>query len=224
MTSESIARFLKAERRSLTVPDEKSVIVDPGDREWADVTHRLEIAGFDDLQALRLVPERLDEQVARQAIAADDIDAREIARRMAETVAEHADTQDSCCTPCASKSDGRVSYPARLGQLYREIRPAMHTHLSRAVGDALGVPLEADSQQAKITHAFAQRYAAHVTRIPLVVVLLKDIEIGKNATLTLGSKAKSLWANDIRIHSGGRLVVTSSYIKIRATSVRGNLA
>ncbi|MBA0047589.1 hypothetical protein MLB1_14850 [Mycobacteroides sp. LB1] len=100
----------------------------------------------------------------------------------------------------------------------------MHTHLSRAVGDALGVPLEADSQQAKITHAFAQRYAAHVTRIPLVVVLLKDIEIGKNATLTLGSKAKSLWANDIRIHSGGRLVVTSSYIKIRATSVRGNLA
>ncbi|WP_170914980.1 MULTISPECIES: hypothetical protein [unclassified Mycobacterium] len=59
MTSESVTRFLKAERRSFTVPEEKSVIVDPNDREWAEVTHRLEIAGFDDLQALRLVPERL---------------------------------------------------------------------------------------------------------------------------------------------------------------------
>lgn len=224
MTSESVARFLKAERRSLTVPEEKSVIVEPSDREWSDVTHRLEIAGFDDLQALRLVPERLEERTARQAIAADDIEAREIARRMAETVAEHSETQDSCCAPCAGKSDGPASYPARLGQLYREIRPVTHTNLSRAVGDALGVPLEADSLEAKITHSFAQRFAAHVTRIPLVVVLFKDIEIGRNATLTLGSKAKSLWANDIRIHSGGRLVITSSYIKIRATSVRGNLA
>ncbi|WP_286151280.1 MULTISPECIES: hypothetical protein [unclassified Mycobacterium] len=143
---------------------------------------------------------------------------------MAETVAEHPDAQDSCCTPCASKSDGRASYPARLGQLYREIRPVTHTNLSRAVGDALGVPVEVDSLEAKITHSFAQRFAAHVTHIPLVVVLFKDIEIGRNATLTLGSKAKSLWANDIRIHSGGRLVITSSYIKIRATSVRGNLA
>ncbi|TDZ80360.1 hypothetical protein DE4585_00250 [Mycobacteroides salmoniphilum] len=224
MTSESVARFLKAERRSLTVPEEKSVIVEPGDREWSDVTHRLEIAGFDDLQALRLVPERLEERTARQAIAADDIEAREIARRMAEAVAEHSEAQDSCCAPCAGKSDGRASYPARLGQLYREIRPVTHTNLSRAVGDALGVPLEADSLESKITHSFAQRFAAHVTRIPLVVVLFKDIEIGRNATLTLGSKAKSLWANDIRIHSGGRLVITSSYIKIRATSVRGNLA
>lgn len=224
MTSESVARFLKSERRSLTVPEEKSVIVDPSDREWAEVTHRLEIAGFDDLQTLRLVPERLEERTARQAIAADDIEAREIARRMAETVAEHSDAQDSCCTPCAGKGDGRASYPARIGQLYREIRPVTHTNLSRAVGDALGVPVEADSLEAKITHSFAQRFAAHVTRIPLVVVLFKDIEIGRNATLTLGSKAKSLWANDIRIHSGGRLVITSSYIKIRATSVRGNLA
>ncbi|EUA48817.1 hypothetical protein I543_0355 [Mycobacteroides abscessus 21] len=90
----------------------------------------------------------------------------------------------------------------RLGRLYREIRPAMHTNLSRAVGDALGVPLTADSLQAKITHSFTQRFAVHVTRIPLVIVLFKDIEIGKNATLTLSSKAKSLWANDIRIHSG----------------------
>ncbi|MGL5441107.1 MAG: hypothetical protein ACRDDJ_01350, partial [[Mycobacterium] stephanolepidis] len=119
------------------MPEEKSVIVDPSDREWAEVTHRLEIAGFDDLQTLRLVPERLEERVARQAIAEDDIAVREIARRMAESVVEHPDAQDSCCTPCASKSEGRVSYPARLGQLYREIRPAMHTNLSRAVGDAL---------------------------------------------------------------------------------------
>ncbi|MGC7322239.1 hypothetical protein RBA16_22325, partial [Mycobacteroides abscessus subsp. massiliense] len=81
MTSESVARFLKAERRSITVPEDKSVIVEPGDREWAGVTHRLEITGFDDLQALRLVPERLEERVARQAIAADDTEAREIARR-----------------------------------------------------------------------------------------------------------------------------------------------
>ncbi|TEA02107.1 hypothetical protein CCUG60884_03236 [Mycobacteroides salmoniphilum] len=224
MTSESVARFLKAERRSLTVPEEKLVNVEPGDREWAEVTHRLEIVGFDDLQALRLVPERLEERTARQAIAADDIEAHEIARRMAEAVTEHPDAEDSCCAPCAGKSDGRASYPARLGRLYREIRPVTHTNLSRAVGDALGVPLEADSLEAKITHSFAQRFATHVTRIPLVVVLFKDIEIGRNATLTLGSKAKSLWANDIRIHSGGRLVVTSSYIKIRATSVRGNLA
>jgi hypothetical protein len=210
VTSDSVARFLKAERRSLSVPEEKSVIVDPSDREWAEVTHRLDIAGYDDLQTLRLVPERLEESVARQAIA--------------EGVAEHPDVQDSCCTPCASKSEGRVSYPARLSQLYREIRPALHTNLSRAVSDALGVPLEADSLEVKITHSFTQRYAAHVTRIPLVLVLFKDIEIGRNATLTLASKAKSLWANDIRIHTGGRLVITSSYIKIRATSVRGNLA
>lgn len=224
MTSDSVARFLKAERRSLSVPEEKSVIVDPSDREWAEVTHRLDIAGFDDLQTLRLVPERLEESVARQAIAEDDLAVREIARRMAESVAEHPDVQDSCCTPCASKSEGRVSYPARLSQLYREIRPALHTNLSRAVSDALGVPVEADSLEVKITHSFTQRYAAHVTRIPLVLVLFKDIEIGRNATLTLGSKAKSLWANDIRVHTGGRLVITSSYIKIRATSVRGNLA
>nr|WP_234930470.1 hypothetical protein [Mycobacteroides abscessus] len=224
MTSESVARFLKAERRSITVPEDKSVIVEPGDREWAGVTHRLEITGFDDLQALRLVPERLEERIARQAIAADDTEAREIARRIAETGDRHADAEDSCCAPCASKNDSRASYPVRLGRLYREIRPAMHTNLSRAVGDALGVPLTADSLQAKITHSFTQRFAVHVTRIPLVIVLFKDVEIGKNATLTLSSKAKSLWANDIRIHSGGRLVITSGYIKIRAASVRGNLA
>lgn len=219
MPSESVELFLRAPGRNVRVADGQDVTIDPEARDWADAAFRLEISGFDDLRALRLVPERLDEQPAREAVASDDAAARELARRLAENGEGGG---DACCAPCASRQDG--SYPVRVRALYRQIRPTAHTALARAVGNALGVWVEADSPQARIAHSWTVRYSPQVSRIPVWALKLRDIEIGKNATMTLAQKAKSLWANDIRIHTGGRLVVTSGYVKIRANSVRGNLA
>jgi hypothetical protein len=53
---------------------------------------------------------------------------------------------------------------------------------------------------------------------------LNDVEIGKNATLTLGPAEKGLYCGELRIHVGGKLVVKGSGVKVRCLAAHGNLS
>ena len=213
----SLERFLSAEAASIEVPGDEEIVVDPGEQRFGSHAHKLEVRSFEDLQVLHLIPQGINERSVREAIAKDDEVAFDSARRSLERGTDPCD--------CTAEQDPDVPPKLKLGAdlrgIYVGLRKSQHPHTAKLVSETTGTPVAWDSPVAKSVYGWVSQLAWK--QIDLVALLFKDIEIGKNSTLTLTPTTKVLWASDIRIHLGGKLKVTSSYIKIKCATVQGNL-
>lgn len=200
---------LRSELRPIDVPENTEFLLSPSDPEYASSFARVRVRSYEDLQTLGFVPRRLAEEKVRQAIAADDREVYELASRM-----PRQSSGDCGCSESPTYASTSRGSPIRTA--YNSIRKRHNPTLSRVLADHYGSQITWD---AAVT-AIARKWTVAVKLNPeIILVLLGDITINKNATLAVAPNSKSLLAWNIWIHTTGRLVGQGSYLKIWANSV-----
>jgi hypothetical protein len=219
LTVTPIKRVLEKTGRDIVVPEGREITVGPEEREFAELFSLVEIRSFADLQDLTLIPQGLDEKRVLQAIADDDAEALSAARNYLQP-----QSKSGGCD-CLQSEEGtplKLHYRSDLRTTYNGIRKTQNPHLSRLLSDLYSKPIEWDSPiSAHILWWMLKKNA--LSAIRGFVLKPKNITILSNATLSLSASTKLLWANDIRIHAGGKLKSNSSYMKIKCNSVQGNI-
>jgi len=214
-----IGKVLELEGGDIAIPRPEVVNVGPEEEAYAQYFHCVEIRSFGDLQALTLVPEGLDEEAVRQAMAEDDAEALSAARHYLQTHTKAG------VYSCGEPEDGiplKFSYRSDLRTTYDAIRKTQNPHLSRLLSDLYEKEVAWDSLVPAHIRGWIYKLSL-VGSIPLVVSKIKDITIMHNATLNMTASVKLVLANDIRIYMGGVLKLNSSYTKIQCASIQGDI-
>lgn len=222
----------RQERADVVVEPDTEVDLEP-DGEYGPLFHRVELASFNDLTALKLVPEELDEGSVRAAIGRDDVEALSLSRDlvragMASRTATcacggHSEPDDAPAQSWLQQQTSQtvaLDYRSHLSRTYEAVRKAHHPALAEAVSESTGRRIRWDDPELTGIH----RWATLIEKAWLIAILLiQDLTIGKNATLNVSSQTTSMLVNDIRIHAGGRMVIKSPFISINCASVRGSI-
>jgi hypothetical protein len=200
---------LKLELRPIEVPEGAEVVLSPADPEYASCFARVRIQSYDDLQTLGFVPRRLAEDKVRQALAADDGEVYELAGKLRQQPA------GGCgCSDAAAQGSMLRTSPVR--GIYNAIRKRHNPALARVVADHYGSQTTWDAP----VPAILRKWMVAISAKPnIVVVVIGNITINKNATLAVAPSSKSLLAWNIWIHSTGKLIAQGSYLKVWANSV-----
>jgi hypothetical protein len=207
--------FEAAKNINVVVPPRVELVLD----QKQTGLHLLTIQRFDQLQALRLVPPELDEGAVRQAIAGDDVEARDVAKDATRASAEL----------CACGGRGDESPNAPLKRVYRRdtrttyigVRKTFHPRLAALMTDTLAVKYNFFDLHPSIVYGWANSLAVNKV-IKLWAWLLNDVEIMNGATLKLQSSVKYFSCAALKIHVGGKLVVPGG-VKIWCQSAQGDL-
>ena len=211
-----IAEMFRRKRRDIVVPKGRSIEVSPAS-EFSDHFLDVEIESFDDLRKLHLVAPNLDGKRVREAIRSDDARALELARQQAGS------NFDACTCEGAPGSSAASPYHARLRAAYGGIRKRQHQDLAAILSEIYRKTVDWDSPEAVSTWSWIEKLSL-AGRISIKVLFAADIIVGHNATMMIAAATKHRTANNIKIHTGGRIVVAGSYIKVLCNSAVGNLA
>lgn len=198
----TVDQALRGEVQNLRLEPEQNVEIGPDSSHGRTV--RLET--FRDLQGLGFVPRAAKEDAVASAIRQDD-------KSVFEFVMAHPGEQPSHCE-CSDGPPARAATPLRAQ--FDRVRPSFNPALASVITEAAGIALDWDSP---VVGLVRRRYLDLVSKIPIGLVLLKDIVITRKATLTIAPKTKVLLANNIYIHDTGRLVTHGGYLRIWANSV-----
>jgi hypothetical protein len=205
----SAAEAAKSTRRDLEIGAKKTVELDASSAMHA----RVRLGSIDDLKRMSFLPEGLDEKRLADAIRADDDEAMQNAR--------HTFRQDAHACACGGGA-GEMRPADAFRAHYDRLRGQCHPHLARSLTEVYRRDIAWDDLLA--VHAYRWRERLRVRAFDIDIFLLRDIIVGKNGTLSVSPSAKLLWANDIRIHVGGTIRSSGSYLKIKCASIQGNIA
>jgi hypothetical protein len=200
---------LRREFMRIEVPEDSELSLSPTNREYARCFARVHLQSYEDLQTLGFVPRRLPEERVREAIATDDEEAFKLASTMM-----HQPVRD-----CGCESQGAYQERASRSTLrtaYNSVRKSHNRALAGLLSDHYGTHIAWDSPLAGIVRKWDSYLGLNAE---IVIALLEDIIINRNATLAVAANAKSLLAHNIWVHDTGRLVLQGSYTKVWANSV-----
>jgi hypothetical protein len=219
----SIKEVMQRKSESLIIPAEKTVDIGPDQKDYAKFFSVVQIRSFQDLQDLGLIPAELSEEKAKQAITRDGNEAFAIAQTRLR--------QGSSPKPCSchgeegKQGEERPAYRDQIRGVYNEVRKAHHPNFAQVLSEVYRAEVAFDDPIVAHVHAFISGlYAGRFTVTKVPVLKIADITIQKNATMNVGSTTKLLFANDIRIYSGGKMKLNSSFTKIKCSSIQGNLS
>lgn len=195
--------------RRVEVPENTELLISPADPEFAGSFSRVQVTSYGDLQLLGFVPRKLAEEKVRHAMAADDDEVYKLASNMPSSFTRNCD--------CGGlDADAARSRGSSLRPTYNSIRKYHNPGLASLLSDHFGTHIPWDSPVAGVIRKWVIYPAI---KPELIVVLLEDITINRNATLAVAPNTKSLMAFNIWIHHTGRLVQQGSYLKIWANSI-----
>lgn len=213
----SAAAALKQKRDDLIVKESKEIEIGP-EGDYARYFQRVRLTSFKDLQSMSMIPQGLDEKKVIDAIARDNDAAFEAAQRAP------ADGARGCgCEGSETEAASGNSKPgATLRARYSGLRRSFHPHLAKLLTEVYRREVSWDHILATQVYRLVDRLTV-AKAVDLGSILMKDIVVQKNSTLNVAASSQLLWANNIRIHTGGKIVTPGSYLKIQCVSIQGNL-
>jgi len=201
---------LRLELRPIEVPENAELLLSPGNPEYANSFIRVRLKSYEDLQTLGFVPRKLAEDKVRQAMAADDAEMYDLAGKMFR--------QSPCECGCSKRTmDVSQSRGSPIRMIYNRMRKRHNPALSRVLSDHYGTKISWDTPVPAIVRKWVEFLLLRPEEI--IIALLGDITIHRNATLAVAASSKSLLARNIWIHKTGRLVGQGSYLKVWANSI-----
>jgi hypothetical protein len=205
----TVKEALERTTEDLLVRDGQTVEFTPERREYEHYFAQVQLTEFEDLQILGFVPRGLAEENVRRAIESDD----EQAYRLAMGTAE-APSHD-----CGCKSAHR-NFQSRFSSAYKQLRKANSPALARLLSDHYQVKLPFNDPLPVLVKKwvayFDERRRFHS---PVLVSLLMDVTIGRNAVLATHRSLKSFLARNIWVHRSGQLLQRGSYMRIWANTI-----
>lgn len=211
---------------ALEVADDEDLELSPAKRGHEKYFARVRLERLEDLQVLGLVPRRLKMQTIREAISADDEQARNIGEqrmRQGEARAKapcgcHGAEAATSASPCGCHGTSRTatSFSQDLRSMVQHVRHDYHPELARVLTNHYGIDFRWDSALAVSIHGWVRRFRPD---IHVIVNMFEDITVGRNARLVLKAQSTSLLARAIQIHRTGTLVHRGGYLRIWANSI-----
>jgi hypothetical protein len=162
-----------------------------------------EITNFEDLHRLGFVSDQISEERAVKALRADEQAHREAARQ-----------GTGIPSPCSCGSQDGPQVP-------RILRRRFQDNLIELLQPLYRQSLTADDPA--VVHPFRrlQAWLDRPSKYFLGLYALEDIDIGKNATLTLTPTVRALYAKNINIDDFGRLHFQSGNVHVRCATLNG---
>lgn len=218
----SIKEALQQKSDSLVIPAEKTVEIGPDQKEYAKLFSFVQIRSFQDLQDLSLIPAELSEEKVKQAITRDGNEAFAIAQTR---LRQGAQSSCNCHKEEGEEAHEHLGYRDQIRGIYNEVRKAHHPNFAQVLGDIYRAEVAFDDPVVAHTHAMISAYyAGRFTAVKMPVMKIADITIQKNATMNVAATTKLVFANNIRIYTGGKMKLNSSFTKIKCISIQGNLS
>lgn len=211
----SVAQALKRPGGDLRVKEKSEITIGP-DADGAEWFHRIRIESFQDLQRMSFVPEGLDERRAMEAVARDNEAAFEMASRSSAS-------DEAPCGCDGERADAPSREVSPLRARYARLRSSLNPQLARALSEVYRREVQWDDPIAIHAYRWIDRWVVD-KGFSLGAFVLRDIVVAKNSTLNIAPQTQIVLANDIRIHTGGKIRTLGSYMKIRCASIQGNLA
>lgn len=210
----SIEEALGKPREDLFVARDQSVTIGPDRREYSKYFHNVNIKTFNDLKSLHLIPEKLEENKVRESIKLDEEEALKVARLRMEVIISDLVTQPR--------------YDTQLKKVYSSIRKGLNTNLARLISDTYesGTPFESRKMSPILLDKQFNNLInieERMKRLHGQIATIKDITISNNAKLSVDPNVDTLFAKNIRIHQGGKLIIRGSFLKIVCDSMEGNI-
>lgn len=196
----------------IIIPDTDEVSLDTADKKFSAFCHRMAVSSFSDLQLLRIVPNNIEEGQIKSAISKDDTQAYKLTRKNYNGSLYNCGCQD--CHTASTKVDSTIS------AIYKNIRKDSNFHLMNLLSEAYNQRLDISSTVLKDTY----KWITAINTKPYVdisIFLVRDIIVNYNATFTIKPNLNSLLARNIIIKKSGKIVVNSSYLRIRCDSIQG---
>lgn len=198
----SVEEALRKPSLSIRVPDGEVMTFGPFNAH-AKSFRLAEITNFKDLHRLGFVSDQISEERAVKALRADE-------RAHREAVRQGTGMLGPC--PCGSQDGPQVP---------RILRRRFQDSLIELLQPLYRQSLTADDPA--VVHPF-RRLQAWLDRPSQHLVglyALEDIDIGKNATLTMTPTVRALYAKNINIDDFGRLHFQSGNVHVRCATVNG---
>jgi hypothetical protein len=211
----TVAEALAAPRRSVRVEEGQTLEVGPNAAE-ATGFHLVHVRSYEDLQALELMPKGLEEASVREAIAADDADARAFAREMLRTGSGPA----HACS-CEDGHEAGPSAPATLRGAYTRVRGLHHPALADLLSKHYEQPIAFDDVLPRMMRGTLERLLIPTMPRFVGVWATEDVDVQPHATLPIATGV-SLWtARHITVGREGRIDFQGNSVSVRATSLTG---
>jgi hypothetical protein len=201
-----IARALEGDRPDLVVDSAVNRKLHRSDKGASGCFETVTIRGFTDLQALGFAPAQLTEDRVRQAIFHDELEALRSAPQ-----------------PCGCGGDHPVgeSAPTLAGPTRADTRPRWHPHLARLFEEQAGVRQAPDALPLRVLAGAMATIA--LGELVMQLVLVRDIVVHTNATLTIPSGVSLLRVRDVKLYVGAKLILPPPYVKVVGRSIKGDL-
>lgn len=191
---------------SIDVPDDETAAAGPFAERHSEGYRVAEIASFDDLQLLGVIPARVDEADLMVALREDD--------RLFASLERNGD-------PALSRSTGRcvqdhaVMTPAIPRGLFQD-------HLIEVLQPHFGSGLSATDPAVLHVYRQARTRLARTSRHFVGIYNLLNINVGKNAVLDMAPTVQGLYVADtITIGDNGRLRFRGGSVHVRCTELNG---
>lgn len=200
---------LRLELRPIEVPENQTFVFSPANHDYASCFARVRLRSYEDLRILGFIPRKLAEEKIRQAIAADDAEAFDLAGKMLR------DSGGDCgCMEKGARESTKQASPIR--PKYNSIRKRHNPALARLVGDHYGVQMAWDEPLVAILR---HSLLALAIGPEILTAVSGDIIIHRNATFAVSRASRLVMARNIWINKSGQFVSQSSYLRIWANSI-----
>lgn len=198
----SVEEALRKPSLSIRVPDGEVMTVGPFNAH-AKSFRLAEITNFEDLHRLGFVSDQISEERVVKALRADERTHREAVRQVTGI--------PSPC-PCGSQDGAQVP---------RILRRHFQDNLIELLQPLYRQSLTADDPA--VVHPFRrlQAWLDRPSKYLLGLYTLEDIDIGKNATLTMTPTVRAVYVNNININDFGQLHFQSGNVHVRCAILNG---
>ena len=197
----SVEEALRCRAPSVRVPDGETMTIGPF---HAAASFRVaEIVSFKDLQMLGFVSDLISEEQAVKAVRSDERAHREAVRKGA------LEAEPCSCGP------GNGLQPPRI------LRRRFQDHFIELLQPLYRQSLTADDPA--VIHPFRrlQAWLERSSRYFVGLSAYEDIDIGRNATLTMTATVRALYANNINVEAFGRLRFQSGNVHVSCATLNG---
>lgn len=195
----------------LEIADAEEASVDAEERRFADFCRRMKVASFSDLQLLRILPDNIEENRLVAAIVKDDEQAYEIARKNYNLKLQDCDCHGSS-----------MNLHNTMNAAYKGIRKECNFNLANVLSEAYNQRLNIASPVVRDAYKWTSAVSAKFN-IDILAYLVRDIIVNYNSTLSVKPNVKYLLARNVIIKRGGKIVAHPSHLRIRCSSIQGNV-
>lgn len=198
----SVEEALRGDGIAIEVPEGEALVVGFFSDAYPEAYRVAQVRGFEELQALGLIPNGVTERDVTEAVTADDLLFQEVQARVLGM-------------PGAAR---REAAPVLGGTLSRR---RTQTHLSQALATSLGRAGRGSSVDVIHAYGHLRRWIDRVGPILIGVELANNIVVNAGALLVMSPTVQLLNADVITIKSAGTLRFDAGSVHVRCATLNG---